>query len=49
MTTIRAFFLQIRAIFSNFQKGTKETTPSLSPCSYAPAQDLLFPRNASEE
>ena len=29
MTTIRAFFLQIRALFSNFQKRAGETSP---PC-----------------
>ena len=27
MTTIRAFFLQIRALFSNFQKRAGETSP----------------------
>ena len=35
MTTIRAFFLQIRALFSNFQKREGETSP-LPPSSYAP-------------
>ena len=31
MTTIRAFFLQIRAIFSNFRKRAAETSPPASP------------------
>ena len=34
MTTIRAFFLQIRALFSNFQKEAGEIP--LPPSSYAP-------------
>ena len=31
MTTIRAFFLQIRALFSNFQKRAMEIYPPPSP------------------
>ena len=31
MTIIRAFFLQIRVIFSNFQKRAGETSPPLPP------------------
>ena len=27
MTTIRAFFLQVRALFSNFRKRARETSP----------------------
>ena len=40
MTTIRAFFLQIRAHFSNFSKRAGETSPPppLHPSSYAPEQ-----------
>ena len=33
----RAFFLQIRTLFSNFQKREGETSPPL-PSSYAPAK-----------
>ena len=36
MTTIRAFFPQIRALFSNFRKRARETSPPLLP--------LLFTR-----
>ena len=35
MTKIRILFLKIRALFSNFQESTGETSPS-SPSSYAP-------------
>ena len=34
MTTIRAFFLQIRALFFQFSKSAGETPPT--PSSYAP-------------
>ena len=35
MTTVKAFFLQISALFSNFWKRAGETSP-LPPSSYAP-------------
>ena len=35
MTTIKAFFPQIRALFSNFRKRAGETSPP-PPSSYAP-------------
>ena len=42
MTTIRAVFLQIRALFSNFQKRAVETSPpSPSSSSYAPAHSAV--------
>ena len=37
MTTIRAFFLEIRALFSTFRKRAGETSPLPRPSSYAPA------------
>ena len=36
MTTIRAFFLQIRALFSNFQNRAGETSSPPLTSSYAP-------------
>ena len=35
MTTIRAFFLQVKPLFSNFRKRAGETSPPLPPSSYA--------------
>ena len=39
MTTIRAFFLQIRALFSNFRKKAGETSPPAPPSSYTPVME----------
>ena len=36
MTTIRAFFLQIRALFSNFQKRAGEASLPSPPSNYVP-------------
>ena len=46
MTTIRAFFSQIRAIFSNFRKSAGETFPSplqLRPCRKNTISYRVFP------
>ena len=43
ITTIRAFFLQIRALFPNFRKRAGETSsPSPPPTSYAPEVGCFF-------
>ena len=41
MTTIRAFSLQIRALFSNFRKKAGENPP-LPPFSYAPEKTIVI-------
>ena len=40
MTTIRTFFLQIRAYFSSFLKRTGETSPLPPPSSYTPVYKI---------
>ena len=44
MTIIREFFLQIRALFSNFQKG-QGRPPTLPHSSYAPAITFIAKKN----
>ena len=47
MTTIRAFFLQIRTLFHNFWKRAGETSPP-PPSSYVSARPTLIGLNSDD-